>query len=72
MGKEIRLASMLLIGMDFMGTRVTSQLPYDNNMLYLPLPDKAEIMTGGDSTDKDEIVIAALEKKKTRQGRMKR
>ena len=72
MGKEIRLASTLLIGMDFMGTRVTSQLPYDNNMLYLPLPDTAEIMTGSDSADKDEIVIAALEKKKTRQGRVKR
>jgi hypothetical protein len=72
MGKEIRLASTLLIGMDFMGTRVTSQLPYDNNMLYLPLPDTAEIITGSDSTDKDEIVIAALEKKKTRQERVKR
>ena len=72
MGKKTRLAGTLLIGMDFMGTRVTSQLPYENNMLYLPLPDRAESKTGSDSADKDEIIIAALEKKKTRQERVKR
>ena len=72
MGKEIRLTSRLLIGMDFMGARVTYQLPYDNSMLYLPLPDTAEFMSGGDSTDRDEIVFADREKKKDIQGHVKR
>jgi CRISPR/Cas system CSM-associated protein Csm4 (group 5 of RAMP superfamily) len=71
MGKEIRLTSTLLITTDYKGTRVTSLLPYDNNMLYLPLPD-ASVMTESDSLDKDIIYIAPLEDKETRTGRVNR
>ena len=71
MGKEIRLTSTLLITMDYKGTRVTSLLPYDNNMLYLPLPDTS-VMTESDSLDKDIIYIAPLEDKEPRTGRVNR
>jgi CRISPR/Cas system CSM-associated protein Csm4 (group 5 of RAMP superfamily) len=71
MGKEIRLSTTLLISMDSMGTRVTSLLPYDNNMLYLPLPDKS-VKTDSDSLGKDIIYIAPLEDKEARTGPVKR
>ena len=67
MGKEIRLSTTLLISMDSMGTRVTSLLPYDDNMLYLPLPDTSA-MGDSDSSDNDIIYIAPLEEKKARTG----
>ena len=70
MGKKIRLTTTLLIAMDSKGTRVTSLLPYDNNMLYLPLPDESECMAVSDSIDKDIIYIAPLEEKEARTGRV--
>ena len=57
--------------MDSMGTRVTSLLPYDNNMLYLPLPDKP-VKADRDSVGKDIIYIAPLENKEARTGRVNR
>jgi hypothetical protein len=71
MGKEIRLSTTLLISMDSMGTRVTSLLPYDDNMLYLPLPDTSA-MGDSDSSDNDIIYIAPLEEKKAGTGRVNR
>jgi CRISPR/Cas system CSM-associated protein Csm4 (group 5 of RAMP superfamily) len=56
--------------MDSKGTRVTSLLPYDNNMLYLPLPDASEYMAVSDSIDKDIIYIAPLEEEEARTGRV--
>ena len=70
MGKKIRLTTTLLIAMDSKGTRVTSLLPYDNNMLYLPLPDASECMAVRDSIDIDIIYIAPLEEKEARTGRV--
>ena len=49
MGKKIRLTTTLLIAMDSKGTRVTSLLPYDNNMLYLPLDKLSTPGAGGGS-----------------------
>ena len=64
MGKEITLTTTLLIAMDSTGTRVTRQLPYDNNMLYLPFPDTSMYIADSDSIGRDKIVIATLETKK--------
>ena len=72
MGKEITLTTTLLIAMDSMGTRVTSQLPYDNNMLYLPFPDTSWYIADSESIDKDKIVISALEEKKVTSGYVNR
>jgi len=70
MGKKIRLTTTLLITMDSKGPRVTSLLPYDNNMLYLPLPDASEYMAVSDSIDEDIIYIAPLEEEEARTGRV--
>ena len=69
MGKELRLTNTLLIAMDYKGRKVTSLLPYDNNMLYLPLPDTSA-MDDGDSLDQDIIYIAPLEEKEARPARV--
>ena len=66
MGKKITFTTTPLITMDSMGTRVASQLPYDNNMLYLPLPDTSYYIADSDSRDRDKIVIAALEEKEAK------
>ena len=67
MGKEIRLTNTMLITFDYQGKGVTSLLPYDDNMLYLPLPDTSA-MGDSDSSDNDIIYIAPLEEKKARTG----
>jgi hypothetical protein len=57
--------------MDYKEERVKSLLSYDNNMLYLPLPDTS-VMADSDSVDKDIIYIAPLEEKKAGTGRVNR
>lgn len=70
MGKYIRFTDTLLITMDSMGARLTSQLPYDNNMLYLPLPETSEYMAASDALDDNTIVIAPVKEKGSPPGHM--
>lgn len=56
MGIKVTLTDTAQIAMDSMGTGAAILLPYDNNMLYLPLPDApaypgTDDFTGGDETD---------------------
>ena len=67
MGKQIRITNTMLITFDYQGKGVTSLLPYDDNMLYLPLPDTSAV-GDSDSLNKDIIYIAPLEEKDPRTG----
>jgi len=66
MGKKIIFTNMLLITMDSMETRVTSQLAYHNNMLYLPLPDTSEHMAARDAIYEDKLVRSSGKEKEIR------
>ncbi len=68
MGKKITLGSTLLIAMDSRATRVAGQLPYDNNMLYLPLPDTVECIAARETIEEDKIGMARLKNKETPPG----
>ena len=63
MGKKITPSNNLLIAMDSRGTCVAGQLPYDNNMLYLPLPDISECMASSGSINVDKNDIAPVEER---------
>ena len=68
MDNRITNAEIVLIAMDPKRTYVVEQLSYDNNMLYLPLPEPSECMSGSNSLDKNNIVIAPGKNKETRPG----
>jgi len=68
MGEKKTLTNTVLITMGSMGTCVAGLLPYDNNMLYLPLPETSEYMVASDSINEDKTVIAAVKKRETPPG----
>lgn len=65
MGKNITPSNAVLTAMDSGGADVAVQLPYYDNMLYLPLPNTAECTDAGDSIYEDKIVNASVKKKET-------
>ena len=68
MDNRIIGAKTVLIAMDPGRIHVVEQLSYDNNMLYLPLPEPPECISASTSLDKDNIVIAPGKNKETRSG----
>ena len=68
MNNRITGAKTVLIAMDPGRTYVVEQLSYDNNMLYLPLPEPSECISAGTSLDKNNIVIAPRKNQETRPG----
>jgi len=70
MNNRITGAKTVLIAMDPGRTYVVEQLSYDNNMLYLPLPEPSECISAGTSLDKNNIVIAPGKNKETRSGHL--
>lgn len=66
MDNRITNAKIVLIAMDPKRTYVVEQLSYDNNMLYLPLPEPSECMSGSNSLKENNIVIAPIKNQETR------
>jgi len=54
MDNRITGAKTVLIAMDPGRIHVVEQLSYDNNMLYLPLPEPSECMSGSTSLDREQ------------------
>ena len=68
MDNRIPGAKIFQIAMVPKRTDVVEQLSYDNNMMYLPLPETSECMSGSTSLDKNNIVIAPGKNQETRPG----
>lgn len=66
MDNRITGAKTVLIAMDPGRIHVVEQLSYDNNMLYLPLPEPSECMSGSNSLKENNIVIAPIKNQETR------
>ena len=68
MDNRITGAKIFQIAMDPKRIHVVEQLSYDNNMLYLPLPEPSECLSGSTSLDKNNIVIVPIKNQETRPG----
>jgi hypothetical protein len=70
MDNRITGAKIFQIAMDPKRTYVVEQLSYDNNMLYLPLPEPPECISASTSLDNNNIVIAPIKNQETRPGHL--
>lgn len=65
MGKKIMFSNNVLIAMDPKRNCVIGLLPYDNDMLYLPLPDTSEYVAARAPVNEDNVIILPANKRET-------